>query len=705
MKKITILSFLSLFMMGFSQDILRTDYPVYDGTFAGSVYSQSFTFPSTGADDWAGFANDNTNMYPLVFNNGGLITFKATTATDTEVRFLFEANPYPNNSPAFDVTVQLLASHSADHAYSVAIPAYALVDQNFNSAIFYVTEKDVTVTMKEAKIQTYASDGTTVEKTDFPVYKGVFAGSIYSQSFTFPSTGADDWAGFANNNTNLYPMTFNEGGKITFKATTATDTSLRFLFEANPYPNNNPLFDVSVPILASLPDNSIYTVDIPAYATIGQNFNSAILYVVDRGIEVTASDFKIETYGSSDVLNPLFDFETVNYTVSTDGAGGASPTFSVVADPFDATNTVGKIVNSNSQYANTQFTQDVYVDLTGGDKTISFRIWSDAVKPGLLKLESSLNGNPPIEKSFTTSGTGWETIDLNFSSATYCCGNTNNVVYDQYRKFALFMDFGVTSTGTYYIDDFEGGVQGAAYTPPVTSWALDFETVTTVSGFEGLVYTDLFDNDLTDGINTSAKVGKLENVNAANYCHIKIAISPTAFDLSANDKGFSIMYKGNRATPVKLKLEGGSVDREVDANYTNVGVWQKLLFDFSGFNASDLNTIVLFTDILGPASLDANDDTFMIDNIVFGEFASLSTQSFELSSAVKMFPNPAKDTVQFSVNSNENLDIQIFDMLGKSVLRVDNVRNAVNVSELNSGLYFVQMTLGTQKATKKLVIN
>ena len=43
-------------------------------------------------------------------------------------------------------------------------------------------------------------------------------------------------------------------------------------------------------------------------------------------------------------------------------------------------------------------------------------------------------------------------------------------------------------------------------------------------------------------------------------------------------------------------------------------------------------------------------------------------------------------------------------MLGKSVMRVDNVRNAVNVSELNSGLYFVQMTLCAQQATKKLVI-
>jgi len=70
-----------------------------------------------------------------------------------------------------------------------------------------------------------------------------------------------------------------------------------------------------------------------------------------------------------------------------------------------------------------------------------------------------------------------------------------------------------------------------------------------------------------------------------------------------------------------------------------------------------------------------------------------------------MFPNPAKDTVQFSVNSNENLDIEIFDMLGKSVLRVNDVQNEVNISDLNSGLYFVQMKLGTQQAIKKLIVN
>jgi hypothetical protein len=88
-------------------------------------------------------------------------------------------------------------------------------------------------------------------------------------------------------------------------------------------------------------------------------------------------------------------------------------------------------------------------------------------------------------------------------------------------------------------------------------------------------------------------------------------------------------------------------------------------------------------------------------------FTTDATQGLDdnVFNTVKMFPNPAKDTVQFSVNSNENLDIEIFDMLGKSVLRVNDVQNEVHISDLNSGLYFVQMTLGTQQATKKLIVN
>ena len=70
-----------------------------------------------------------------------------------------------------------------------------------------------------------------------------------------------------------------------------------------------------------------------------------------------------------------------------------------------------------------------------------------------------------------------------------------------------------------------------------------------------------------------------------------------------------------------------------------------------------------------------------------------------------MFPNPANDYLNFATNSNEKIDVQIFDMLGKSVLRLENARNPVNISELNSGVYFVHIVLGTQNSTKKLIVN
>ena len=104
--------------------------------------------------------------------------------------------------------------------------------------------------------------------------------------------------------------------------------------------------------------------------------------------------------------------------------------------------------------------------------------------------------------------------------------------------------------------------------------------------------------------------------------------------------------------------------------------------------------------------LNANpDNESTLGSVVIAADASTASVNDFGFNTVKMFPNPATDTVQFSVNSNENLDIEIFDMLGKSVLRVNDVQNEVHISDLNSGLYFVQMTLGTQQATKKLIVN
>ena len=282
--------FLIVALITFNLTKAQTDFfPVYDGTFDGTVYAQSFTFP-TGAQDWAGFANNNNSIYPLSYPNGGQVSFKATVSADAEVYFRFEANPYPDVDPAIvTANVALLASNPAETVYTVDIPASAT--NTYNSALMYVVTRDVEVVTSETKLIQFDTDGTTELSVASPVYDGTFDGSVYAQTFTFP-TGAQDWAGFANNNTGIYPLTFPDAGTVSFKATVSADAEVYFRFEANPYPDVDPaIVTANVALLASNPAETVYTVDIPANAT--NTYNSALLYVVTRDVEVSMFETKI----------------------------------------------------------------------------------------------------------------------------------------------------------------------------------------------------------------------------------------------------------------------------------------------------------------------------------------------------------------------------------------------------------------------------
>ena len=300
MKKITLLC---IALLTISVTMAQTTYfPAYDGTFGGATYEQTFTFP-TGAEVWAGFANNNTSIYPLSFPNGGEVKFKATVAADAEVYFRFEKNPHPDVDPAIiTANVSLLASNPDGTEYSVAIPAHAT--QTYSSAIVYVVTRDVDVVLSEIKILKFDTDGSTVLKTDFPVYDGTFGGATYEQTFTFP-TGAEVWAGFANNNTSIYPLSFPNGGEVKFKATVAADAEVYFRFEKNPHPDVDPaIITANVSLLASNPDGTEYSVAIPDHAT--QTYSSALVYVVTRDVDVVLSEISITANAATAGVDDFF---------------------------------------------------------------------------------------------------------------------------------------------------------------------------------------------------------------------------------------------------------------------------------------------------------------------------------------------------------------------------------------------------------------
>lgn len=83
----------------------------------------------------------------------------------------------------------------------------------------------------------------------------------------------------------------------------------------------------------------------------------------------------------------------------------------------------------------------------------------------------------------------------------------------------------------------------------------------------------------------------------------------------------------------------------------------------------------------------------------------LSSSSFDNINGLTMYPNPLSgNTLFLTSTANAAMSVQIFDLLGKEVLKTTVVNNAVNVAKLTAGVYVVKITEEGKTATRKLVI-
>lgn len=90
-----------------------------------------------------------------------------------------------------------------------------------------------------------------------------------------------------------------------------------------------------------------------------------------------------------------------------------------------------------------------------------------------------------------------------------------------------------------------------------------------------------------------------------------------------------------------------------------------------------------------------------------GEFSSngiLNVDQMEIGN-INVYPNPTRDIL--NITNAENADIQIFDTLGKMILSKDAIsaNEQLNVSGLNAGIYFIQISKDGNVTNKKVIIN
>jgi hypothetical protein len=218
-----------------------------------------------------------------------------------------------------------------DYEYKFALGAWFAQESvpgacAFNASAEYVN-RAVTVDGSDVVLATTpwsgCPDGTVVEpESGYTVEDGfviveAFGGtSIDGSVFTFPSY-ADPWAGFANMNTSLYPMTVAEDSVITFTGSVPAGGSadVRFRFEFNPHPDVDPSFNTEA-VTVSGADAATYSVNVPSQGA--NTFSSFIMYLDTRDVAVSVTDIAINAGGDNG------GDTGVNYTVSGLPAGTTS---------------------------------------------------------------------------------------------------------------------------------------------------------------------------------------------------------------------------------------------------------------------------------------------------------------------------------------------------------------------------------------------
>jgi len=96
-----------------------------------------------------------------------------------------------------------------------------------------------------------------------------------------------------------------------------------------------------------------------------------------------------------------------------------------------------------------------------------------------------------------------------------------------------------------------------------------------------------------------------------------------------------------------------------------------------------------------------------IDSIIFSANATLSAdKEVKFANELSIYPNPAANIINIKTQ-NTISKVLIFDVTGKNILKENNIKNnSLNISNLNSGIYFIKiLDSNNYKTTRKLIIN
>lgn len=399
------------------------------------------------------------------------------------------------------------------------------------------------------------------------------------------------------------------------------------------------------------------------------------------------------------------EWEVAAYTTGAPGSGHVN---SCTTDPtLNITNPInGTVFNPSTTNVNVEFLINNFVVANGtGDGHIHYTINAGSV---VMKYDITPISIPTTPGTYTVY---MELVDNTHTAITPAVNATVtfevaalNVVTD---LAALRADVIANGVGKYYqvsstpVITYARTTRNQKYIQDATAGVL-------IDDVPGTISTTMVAGDAISGLKGQAALfsGVLqllpfENATVASSGNVVTPQVVTAADITASVETYeSELVQINNAT---FTTADGTLAFATSQNY-NLNDGSDIVFrtlfseaDYIGqiVPSGAANRVLLVAEFNGTPQVVSRS---LAD-------VTLSSASFDNINGLSMYPNPLSgNTLNITSTANTAMSVQIFDLLGKEVVKADVVNNTVNVAKLTAGVYVVKITEEGKTATRKLVI-
>jgi len=223
-------------------------------------------------------------------------------------------------------------------------------------------------------------------------------------------------------------------------------------------------------------------------------------------------------------------------------------------------------------------------------------------------------------------------------------------------------------------------------------------------GFEAGNIFDIYATTNLSGIDTYIDAGavvgaevyaKLYSIDATTGDFVFVDES-VSYTLTAADLGQKItLALGAGATP----LNAGESYLVVLGSYGDGGATDDLIISTAGVSEVQTSYYFDMTDLLWYYTTSTPMVRMNFD-------PSVGVNEVEDNLGLRVFPNPANEVINISLNKEVSATLTLLDVSGKVVRTqaLNGISTSINTASLNSGVYFVTINDGTSVSTQKVVI-